>query len=477
MENSSIVFNKTKIVATVGPSSNTKQKLEELIKAGVDVFRLNFSHGTHEQHIEVIKHVRALNEELGTPVCLLQDLQGPKIRIGEVKKGTELKPGQKFSLITGDFEGDEKKASTNYKSLATDVDIRDKILIDDGNIELLVLDIVGNEVKTQVVYGGKLKSRKGINLPMSEVSTPSLTKKDKEDLAFGLDHDFEWIALSFVRKAEDIYDLKDRIKERGKDCRIVAKIEKPQALENLDAIIEATDGVMVARGDLGVETTMEEVPMIQKMIVEKCNAANKPVIIATQMMESMILNQRPTRAETNDVANAVMDGADALMLSAETAAGEYPILTVKSMTRTIKTVEEKANVYHKEYPIDPNDKNFYSNHLVQTACRLGQDTDAKAIVGMTKSGYTGFRLSNHRPNANIFIFTNNVRLLKMINLYWGVRGFFYDKMVSTDETFRDVEDLLKEKGHLVRGDVVINTASMPIERKTRTNMLKIKVVS
>ena len=474
-----IVFNKTKIVATVGPACNTKEMLAELINAGVDVFRLNFSHGTHEGHKKVIGFIRELNEEMGLNVCILQDLQGPKIRVNQVENDeVHIEPGQTLIIsCREDFVGNADKISTSYTGLASDVNIGDTILIDDGKIELRVIEVSGQEVHTTVVYGGSLKSRKGINLPDTNVSAPSLTEKDQEDLFFGLENDVDWIALSFVRRADDIYNLKDIIQQKGKNVKVIAKIEKPEAIKNIDDIIEATDGLMVARGDLGVEIAMEDVPIVQKMLVNKCNMASKPVIIATQMMESMIENPRPTRAETNDVANGVMDGADAIMLSAETASGKYPVQTVKSMVKTILAVENSSNVvYDKLSHIDTNSPTFYNDHLVLTASKLSKQVNARAIIGMTKSGYTGFRLSGHRPKADIFIFTANRELLNVINLYWGLRGFYYDKMGSTDETFADLEHILREKGHLHKGDVIINTASMPLHWEDRTNMLKVQIV-
>ncbi|MEQ8243301.1 pyruvate kinase [Fulvivirga sp.] len=472
-----ILFNKTKVIATVGPASNTKEKLKELIEAGVDIFRLNFSHGTHEDHAKVIKYVKELNEELDTNICLLQDLQGPKIRVGEVDKGVKLKVGQLFTITPHEMLGTSEKASTVYTNLHKDVKPGDMILIDDGKIELKVKEVKGEDVISEVVYGGKLKSRKGINLPFTKVSAPCLTEKDLKDLEFGLTQDINWIALSFVRSAADIHELRERIQKAGKNCRIVAKVEKPEAMNNIESIIEATDAVMVARGDLGVEIYMEEVPMAQKRIVSLCNKAAKPVIIATQMMESMIENPRPTRAETNDVANAVMDGADALMLSAETAAGLYPIEVIKSMVKTITSVEQQSEqLYFKHDLPAEDDELFFNNTLVLAASRLAKASKAKAIIGMTASGYTAFKLASHRPKANIFIFTSNRPLLNTMNLIWGVRGYYYDKEVSTDDTFADIEEILKEKGHIGMGDVFITTASMPIHARGRTNTVKLNIV-
>lgn len=472
------VFNKTKIVATVGPACNTKDKLAELIRAGVDVFRLNFSHGSHADHQKVLDFVRELNNELGSNVCLLQDLQGPKIRTREMENnGVEIKSGDELIITTERVVGNAIRISTSYERMPQDVAIGDIILVDDGKIELRVEGTQGNTIKTRIIHGGMLKSRKGINLPMSNVSAPSLTEKDIEDLEFGLANDVEWIALSFVRTANDILDLKERIKKAGKSCKVIAKVEKPEALKNIDDIVAATDGVMVARGDLGVEIVMEDVPLAQKMIVRKCNQVGKPVIIATQMMESMISNPRPTRAETNDVANAVLDGADALMLSAETAAGSFPTDVIKSMVRTIKSVEENIeHIYYKHENVSGESKSFLNDSIVLQACRLAKKVKAKAVVGMTKSGYTAYRISSHRPKAQVFIFTDNKPMLTTMSLLWGVRCFYYDKMESTDQTFDDVEDFLKEKGFVREGDVLINTASMPIHQKYRTNTIKLQVV-
>jgi len=476
MKREDIHFNKSKIIATVGPASNSREMLKKLIEEGVDVFRLNFSHGTHEDHQEVIKHVRSLNEELGTTVSLLQDLQGPKIRLGEMEKKTKISPGDTFVITTEEVIGNSERASTVYQDITKDVNEGDVVLIDDGKIELKVKEVTDREVITEVIYGGKVKSRKGINLPFTKVSAPSLTEKDHKDLQFGLEQDVDWMALSFVRSPEDIINLRKLITEKGKHTKIVAKIEKPDAIKNIDRIIEETDAVMVARGDLGVEIYMEEVPMAQKMIVRKCNELAKPVIIATQMMESMIENPRPTRAETNDVANAVMDGADALMLSAETAAGAYPVEVIRSMVNTITSVEKQADVYFRHDKLDENDPLFYNNTLVLTSCELAKASKAKAIIGMTQSGYTAFKLSSHRPKANIFIFTSNKPLLNTMNLIWGVRGYYYNKEVSTDDTFSDIENILKEKGHIDKGDVFITTASMPIHARGRTNTVKINIV-
>ena len=475
-----IKFNKTKIIATVGPASNTYETLLALVKEGVDVFRLNFSHGTHEDHLKVIKTVRQINEEHGMNICLMQDLQGPKIRLGDIEGGSlEIIPGERLKIVCEDVIGVHGRLSTIYTDLAKDVRVGDTILIDDGKLELRVVDTDHEkEVEAEVIYGGTVKPRKGINLPHSKVSAPSLTEKDLHDLEFGLTHDVEWVALSFVRKVEDIVALREKIDASGRDTRIIAKIEKPEAIKNIDGIIQVCDAIMVARGDLGVEVGMEDVPMIQKDLVEKAICNGRPVIIATQMMESMINSPRPTRAETNDIANAVIDGADALMLSAETASGMYPVETIRSMNRTIQSVEKHADIFHKNFVFNPQSDTFYNDSIVANAVNLCRDTEANALVGLSKSGYTAFQIAKHRPKADIFIFTDNKRLLNVLNLLWGVRGFYYDKFStsSTDQTVIDVKEQLIASGHLKTGDIFINTGSMPVNAQKKTNMIKLSIV-
>ncbi len=471
-----ISYNKTKIVATIGPASNNKDMLRALVKEGVDVFRLNFSHGKHEDHLKVINWVREINSELGTTVALLQDLQGPKIRVNDMMPGIELVQGQELVITTREVLGNNELVSTSYKNLPMDVKIGDMILVDDGKIELKVVEVRDIDVVTKVIYGGPLKPRKGINLPNTKVSAPSLTEKDREDLEFGLVNKVDWVALSFVRKASDIDELRQILVDHKSTTRIIAKIEKPEALENIDAIIASTDGVMVARGDMGVEIWMEEVPMVQKMLVEKCNKAAKPVIVATQMMESMIENPRPTRAETNDVANAVIDGADALMLSAETAAGKYPLEVIRSMVRTIASVEKQANIYYKFREPNPMSSYYLTDCLILSACKLAKEVNAKAIVGMTQLGYSAFRASSHRPNTNIFAFTDNASIINTVNLVWSSRAYLYAEASSTDDTINDVETILKRDGHVQKGDIIIILASMPIHEKGRSNTIKVNIV-
>ena len=474
----SALTKRTKIVATLGPASSDKDVIKKLIEAGANVLRLNFSHGSHDDHLERINTIRAISEENDYHVAMLQDLQGPKIRIGLMKDGgVEIVPGQDLTITTEDIEGDNVKVSTVYKEIVNDVAEGDTILIDDGNIELKTKSVSGNEVLTEVVHGGILKSRKGINLPDTNVSAPSLTEKDRKDLEFGLAQDVDWIALSFVRKADDIREIKKIISDAGSSARVVAKIEKPEALKNIDEIIEVTDALMVARGDLGVEIPMHEVPLWQKIMVKRCNQAAKPVIIATQMMESMIENPRPTRAETNDVANAVLDGADALMLSAESAAGKFPVEAVQKMSETIKAVENTADsIYNKYYDREFESSTRANDLLIRGACRLAENTSARALVCMTKSGYTGFRTAMHRSRSEIYLFTNNKKLLKQMCLVWGVKTFIYDSEENIDDTLVEIEHKLVESGNLKQGDIFINTASMPAHWEGHTNMMKIQTV-
>ena len=471
-----VEFNKTKIIATVGPASNTKKKLKELVNAVTDVFRLNFAHGSWDDHAKVVKYVREINEQLGTTICLLQDLQGPKIRIEEVEKKTYIKEGDQLIITTKSVLGNAKKVSTSYRGLPKDLSIGDTILVDDGKIELCVEAVKEQDVYTRVIFGGKLKSRKGINLPNTKISAPSLTAKDANDLKFAIEHDIEWVAMSFVRKASDIIQLRKKIEKAGKETLIIAKIEKPEAIRNIDEIINVSDGIMVARGDLGVEIRSEEVPMLQKIIVEKCRKVAKPVIIATQMMESMIENPRPTRAETNDIANAVLDGADTLMLSGETAVGAYPVEVIRSMVNTIRNVEEKGDIYYKLYPLDEESDYFLNDSVVHMSAQLANYTNAKAMIGLTHRGYTAFKLSSYRPQACIFIFTNNKPFINTMNLVWGLRGIYYNRSESTDTTISDIYELLKKNDYVKKGDIIINLAAMPINKPGRVNTLQVNKI-
>jgi len=470
-------FSKTKIVATIGPATSSEKVLTQIIKHGVDVCRVNFSHGRKEEHREVINTIRSINKKLNSNICILQDLQGPKLRVGKIKPNTILVSEEKVILTNKECEGDSKKFTVRYPYLTKDVKIGEKVLIDDGKISVEIINYLNpDELEARVVYGGELKSNKGFNLPNSQLSVPCMTDKDLEDLKFGLEMDVEWVALSFVRKPEDIIYLKGIIERRGKGTKVIAKIEKPEAVEKIDEIIDVADAIMVARGDLGVEMPVQEVPLIQKSIVAKCIERSKPVIIATQMMESMIENSIPTRAEVNDVANAVLDGADAVMLSAETSVGKYPIKVVDYMQKIIADVEKDDRVYFKGVKPNVKSDTFLSDEICFTAVRMSDHIGAKAIIGMTRSGYTGYKVASYRPKAYIFIFTDNLPLLNTMNLVWGVRGFFYDTFESTDNTFEDVLRILKENKVVRKNDTVINTASMPIGAKQRTNMIKISKV-
>ena len=467
-------FNRTKIVATIGPASANYKTLLSLIKEGVNVLRLNFSHGRHADHEKVIQLIRQINEETGLNTAILADLQGPKIRLGIVDSGVELKTGDKIILTTNECTGNPTCMHLVYPTFPRDVRKGDKILIDDGKIELEVLSSnLRDEVKLNVLLGGKVSSHKGVNLPNTKISLPSLTPKDLEDLQFALNHNVEWIALSFVRKATDIISLKNIIAKHQNNARIIAKIEKPQAVERIDEIIRESDGIMVARGDLGVEVPLEKVPLIQKDIVHQCNCASVPVIIATQMMESMIDNASPTRAEITDVANAILDGADAVMLSGETAIGKYPLRVIEIINKIIANIEREPLIYNNEHLPDQDSQTFLSDAICFNASRLSGDVEARAIIGMTRSGYTALMVSSYRPKARIYVFTDDEKILRTLCLVWGVKGFYYNKMISTDDSINDVQNILVEKGYLNKGDIVVNTAAMPLTKHGRTNMIKI----
>ena len=470
---------RTKIVATMGPASNTEERLEALIQAGMNVARLNFSHGEHAIHGQTIANVRKVDEKLGTHTALLADLQGPKLRIGELEGGQiDLVQGEELVIRTGSEIGTSGVVFTNYMQFARDVKAGEPVLMDDGKLELRVLETDGKaEVRCEVVHGGVLKPRKGINLPSTAISLPCITEKDAVDLAYALEQDVDWIGLSFVRNAQDIVELRERIEEEGKHTRIIAKIEKPEALEDLEGILEETDAVMIARGDLGVEIPKQEVPLVQKDIIQRCMHMGKPVIVATQMMESMIEASVPTRAEVNDVANAVLDGADAVMLSAETSVGAYPVEAVTAMTDIIESMEGQDRMYyHERPPLSPEDDRFISDSMCYNACRLAKRVNAKAIVTMTFSGYTAVQVSSQRPKAHIFMFTANKRVLAQMSLVWGVSAFPYLKMVSTDHTIADIKFELTKMGAVSTGDFVVHLASMPIADAGMTNMLKLSQV-
>lgn len=476
-----LYYNRTKIVATMGPASAKKDVLLAMIKAGVNVCRLNFSHGKPEDHKVVIDLIREINEQYKTNVGILADLQGPKIRIGLVKDGgIHLVNGTHIKITTHECIGNDEQIYITYDTFPQDVQANEIILLDDGKLQLRVIET--NKIDTvicEVVHGGILTSRKGVNLPNTKVSIPSLTEEDLINLEFALKQDVEWIGLSFVRTGEDIIDLKRIIARNGSSAKVIAKVEKPEAIENIDAIVAATDGVMVARGDLGVEMPLEEVPLLQKMIARKCRAASKPVIVATQMLESMITTPRPTRAEVNDVANSVLDGADAVMLSGETSVGEFPVIVIETMAKIVRNVEEFGYPFNapKEAVVkDPSSPYFLSDALCESAVHIAEQSNAVGIVSMTTSGYTAFEISSHRPKASTYIFTSNKQLLNALSLVWGVRAFYYDQLESTDQTIADVNDILKAESLIKAGDIVINTASTPIIKQGKTNTLKLSVI-
>ena len=472
------LFHRTKIVATVGPSSRSRAQLRKLMQAGVNVFRLNFSHSTHEEHETVIRDLRKLNQLLNTQTCIVQDLQGPKIRIGLLENDwIRLERGASFAVTTQPIIGNHQRVGTSYKSLTRDVQVGHNILMNDGNIELKVGRVANDTVYTRVLHGGILKSRQGMNLPHTDTSTLALTPKDIKDLAFGIKHDLEWVALSFVRRAEDVLDLRRRIEDARGRMKIIAKIEKPEALHNLDEIIRVSDGIMVARGDLGVEIPMEEVPVAQKMIIRKCNAAARPVIVATHMMESMTESPRPTRAETNDVANAVSDGADAVMLSSETATGKYPIKAVRCMRRIVHSIEKNMPaLYQRHFELPKDSKRLLSDRLIESAYQLSQHLSVKAIVGLTQSGYSGFRISSFRPRTPIFIFSSSAFTVRSMSIVWGAQAYYYNGSQSTDQTFIDIEQFLFKRGFVNIDDLFLILASMPISQRTVCNTLKVNKV-
>jgi len=469
---------RTKIIATLGPASANEEMIRKLVQSGVDVFRLNMSHGDHAYHKKTIKLIRKINKDLGTYVAILADLQGPKIRLGMVEENLPpLKKNAELIITTKELLGNNEQVYITYPAFAKDVEPGDTILIDDGKIEGRVLTSnKKDKVTVRIIHPGVLSSRKGVNLPDTNVSIPSLTEKDHEDLLFALENGAHWVALSFVRKAEDIIHLKNIIRKHGKLTKVIAKIEKPEGFRNIDAIIDATDAVMVARGDLGVEMPVENVPFIQKSIVTKCGKKAKPVIIATQMMESMIEQARPTRAEVTDVANAVMDGADAVMLSGETAMGQHPELVVKTMSRIINKAEKEDIIYNRRHVADPKSRTFLSDAVCYNSCNMADEVGARAVMGMTKTGYTAFMVSSSRPRAAIYIFTNNQEIVNTLNLLWGVKAFYYTRLKGTYETFMDVQEVLKGKKLLQKGDIVLNLGTMPVTQPSRTNVLRISII-
>ncbi len=469
---------KTKIIATVGPACNTYEGIISLVHSGVDVFRLNFSHGKHDDHAEVVSIINKINEQYPFNIAILADLQGPKLRIGEVENnGVDLFDGDIITFTPEKCMGTRERIYLSYPNFHNDVKVGEKILIDDGKIEVQITAIHdNNDVSAMVTTGGLLSSKKGINLPETKISLPALTEKDLLDIDFIIHQQIDWVALSFVRKPEDIRELRRILQEKGSNAKIIAKIEKPEALDQLREIILASDAIMVARGDLGVELPVEQIPMIQKNIIRKCIHRAKPVIIATQMMESMIDRVKPNRSEITDVANAVLEGADAVMLSGETAVGQHPALVVETMSKIISEVEKEEIVYNKNLIPQQHSPSFLSDALCYNACKIADDVHANAIIGMTQSGYTGFMLSSFRPKSPLYIFTKTQSLVNQLSLSWGVQAFFYNKEISLDMIISDQINIIKEKELLKTGDVVINTGSTPVQDHLPTNTIKISTV-
>lgn len=468
---------RTKIVATIGPASSDYSVMLDLVRAGVNVFRLNFSHGTHEDKLQVIEKIRRINAEEPFTVAILADLQGPKLRIGEIENNAlQVNPGDILTFTNEKCIGNRERIYVSYPNLAGDVRLGNKILIDDGKIEVVVKEITrSKDVKVEVTIGGVLSSKKGINLPDTKISLPALTDKDLADLEFIIEQECDWVALSFVRSVKDLVILRSKLEERKSKTKIIAKIEKPEALTNIRDIILESDGIMIARGDLGVEMPVEKVPMIQKEIIRKCMHRAKPVIVATQMMESMMDRVKPNRSEITDVANAVLEGADAVMLSGETATGQFPVLVVETMSKIIREIEATSYHYDREEMLkpQPHSPSFLSDAICYNACKIALDVKADALVGMTLSGYTGFMLSSYRPRAPLYIFTKERRLVNQLALSWGIRAFYYAEEESLDAIINDQITILKERGFIRSGDVVINTGSTPVELHLPTNIIKV----
>lgn len=475
---------KTKIIATLGPASSNRETMVEMIKGGVDVFRINFSHADYELVKKNVELIRSINKEYGFNTAILGDLQGPKLRVGIVKEGSFINPGDILTFTNENIEGDATQVYMTYERFAKDVKVGEKILIDDGKLVFEVIETNEKDlVKAVAIQGGALSSKKGVNLPNTQISLPALTEKDIEDAKFMLDNDFDWIALSFVRHSQDIKDLKELIKNHTngqQNTPIIAKIEKPEGVENISEILTECDAIMVARGDLGVEIPMEEVPAIQKRLVAEAKCHAKPVIIATQMMETMINSLTPTRAEVNDVANSVLDGADAVMLSGETSVGKYPVDVIKNMAKIVSNIENNQLYLRNNKPIekieDDSDDRFITNMICYSAVRIAQKANAKGIITLTNSGYTAFQISAHRPNAHIIVFCSDRRVLTKLNLIWGVRAFYYDMQKSTDETVIQVNMLATNYGFVKQGDFVVNLNAMPVYESGKTNTLRLSTI-
>lgn len=466
------MFRRTKIVATIGPASNNEQQINALLEAGVDVFRLNFSHGDHADKAAVIAMIRSLSKQHRRAVAILGDLQGPKIRAGLMKNGgIELVAGTEVYITTREILGEGNTFPTIFQELPGDVKPGDQILLDDGLMELKVLSAEGTEVKCQVITGGLLKDRKGINLPGVTVSAPALTEKDKEDLLFCIEKKLAYVALSFVRSATDVEKLREILRQHQTELKVISKIEKPEAIDNFDKILEVSDGIMVARGDLGVEIRPEKVPLIQKQIIRKCNQVGKPAITATQMLESMVNNPRPTRAETSDVANAIFDGTDAVMLSAETAAGKYPVESVTVMLKVALDVEQE--LHYSLNPLTTHCSGDLTESIGQAACQIANCVQAKAILAFTQTGNTAALVSKYRPGLPIYAVTPSHTVRRRLALYSGVRSIRVNIEGTTEAQIQSVEEAVLKYGVLKKDDVVVITMGSPLSDSGTTNLIKV----
>lgn len=473
------VIKKTKIVATLGPATSSADVIEKMILAGVNVFRVNFSHADYNDVSERIQMIRDVDKKLNTNTAILGDLQGPKLRVGKIEEGTVVNPGDRVVFSTdAPFIGNAQKAYMNYQNFPKDVSKGERILLDDGKLIFEVSDTnKKNEVETVVIQGGPFKSNKGVNLPNTNISLPALTEKDIEDAKFIFTQDIDWIALSFVRFSQDLIDLKELMaKHTDQNIPIISKIEKPEAIENIDKIIAYSDGLMVARGDLGVEVPAEEVPLIQKRLVLLAKTARIPIIIATQMMETMIESLTPTRAEVNDVANSVMDGADAVMLSGETSVGKYPVEVINTMSNILTAVENSELIEVPHAPPTIRTKRFITKSICYHAAHLANDIEAKAICTLTNSGYTAYQISAWRPQAHVLVYTSNRKILNQLNLLWGVKAFYYSNLNSTDKTVEEINQIAFEKGYVDKEDMLVNLTAMPIESKGMVNTLRVSVI-
>ena len=470
---------KTKIVATLGPASSTEDVLEKMIHEGVNVFRINFSHADYNDVSDRIKMIRKVDKKLNRNTSILADLQGPKLRVGKMEEGAFVEPGDEVVFLTdAPFVGNAKKAYMNYKNFPKDVSAGERILLDDGK---LIFEVTAtnkkNQVNAKVIQGGPFKSNKGVNLPNTKISLPALTEKDIKDAKFIFTQDVDWIALSFVRFSQDLIDLQELMaKHTDQKIPIIAKIEKPEALENIDKIIAHCDGLMVARGDLGVEVPAQEVPLIQKRLVHLAKKARIPIIIATQMMETMIDSLTPSRAEVNDVANSVMDGADAVMLSGETSVGKYPVEVIQTMSNILISVEGSSLIQVPQEAPTIRTKRFITKSICFHAAHIANDIEAKAICTLTNSGYTAFQISSWRPSAHVLVFTSNTRILNRLNLLWGVKTFYYNNLNSTDKTVEEINELALKQGYVEREDMVVNLTAMPIQTKGMVNTLRVSTI-